>query len=78
MLKWFKSLLKNYEEMERKNLQAGIINVLNPMQGMNTYIDKEVYKENLERKHKEKDRQESLRKTGRKTKTRATVSSIRM
>lgn len=67
MLKWFKSLLKNYEEMERKNLQAGIINVLNPMQGMYTYIDKEVYKEYLERKQKENDRQESLRKTGRKS-----------
>ena len=67
MLKWFKSLLKNYEEMERKNLQAGIINVLNPMQGMYTYIDKEVYKEYLERKQKENDRQESLRKTDRKS-----------
>ena len=67
MLKWFKSLLKNYEEMERKNLQAGIINVLNPMQGMYTYIDKEVYKEYLERKQKENDRQESLRQTGRKS-----------
>ena len=67
MLKWFKSLLKNYEEMERKNLQAGIINVLNTMQGMYTYIDKEVYKEYLERKQKENDRQESLRKTGRKS-----------
>ena len=67
MLKWFKSLLKNYEEMERKNLQAGIINVLHPMQGMYTYIDKEVYKEYLERKQKENDRQESLRKTGRKS-----------
>ena len=67
MLKWFKSLLKNYEEMERKNLQAGIINVLHPMQGMYTYIDKEVYKEYLERKQKENDRQESLRKTDRKS-----------
>ena len=67
MLKWFKSLLKNYEEMERKNLQAGIINVLNPMQGMYTYIDKEVYKEYLERQQKENDRQESLRKTDRKS-----------
>ena len=67
MLKWFKSLLKNYEEMERKNLQAGIINVLNPMQGMYTYIDKQVYKEYLERQQKENDRQESLRKTGRKS-----------
>ena len=67
MLKWFKSLLKNYEEMERKNLQAGIINVLHPMQGMYTYIDKQVYKEYLERKQKENDRQESLRKTGRKS-----------
>ena len=67
MLKWFKSLLKNYEEMERKNLQAGIINVLNPMQGMYTYIDKQVYKEYLERQQKENDRQESLRKTDRKS-----------
>ena len=67
MLKWFKSLLKNYEEMERKNLQAGIINVLHPMQGMYTYIDKEVYKEYLERQQKENDRQESLRKTDRKS-----------
>ena len=67
MLKWFKSLLKNYEEMERKNLQAGIINVLHPMQGMYTYIDKQVYKEYLERKQKENDRQESLRKTDRKS-----------
>ena len=57
MLKWFKSLLKNYEEMERKNLQAGIINVLHPMQGMYTYIDKQVYKEYLERQKKENDRQ---------------------
>ena len=57
MLKWFKSLLKNYEEMERKNLQAGIINVLHPMQGMYTYIDKQVYKENLERQQKQNDRQ---------------------
>ena len=65
MLKWFKSLLKNYEEMERKNLQAGIINVLHPMQGMYTYIDKQVYKEYLERQQKENDRQESLRKTDR-------------
>tara|TARA_B100000941_G_C28122047_1_gene358602 strand:- start:3 stop:206 length:204 start_codon:yes stop_codon:yes gene_type:complete len=67
MLKWFKSLLKNYEEMERKNLQAGIINVLHPMQGMYTYIDKQVYKEYLERQQKENDRQESLRKTDRKS-----------
>ena len=67
MLKWFKSLLKNYEEMERKNLQAGIINVLHPMQGMYTYIDKQVYKEYLERQQKENDRQESLRKTNRKS-----------
>ena len=65
MLKWFKSLLKNYEEMERKNLQAGIINVLHPMQGMYTYIDKQVYKEYLERQQKENDSQESLRKTDR-------------
>ena len=67
MLKWFKSLLKNYEEMERKNLQAGIINVLHPMQCMYTYIDKQVYKEYLERQQKENDRQESLRKTDRKS-----------
>lgn len=67
MLKWLKSLLKNYEEMERKNLQAGIINVLHPMQGMYTYIDKQVYKEFLERQQKENDRQESLRKTDRKS-----------
>ena len=67
MLKWFKSILKNYEEMERKNLQAGIINVLHPMQGMYTYIDKQVYKEYLERQQKENDRQESLRKTDRKS-----------
>ena len=67
MLKWFKSLLKNYEEMERKNLQAGIINVLHPMQGMYTYIDKQVYKEFLERQQKENDRQEALRKTDRKS-----------
>ena len=67
MLKWFKSLLKNYEEMERKNLQAGIIYVLHPMQGMYTYIDKQVYKEYLERQQKENDRQESLRKTDRKS-----------
>ena len=67
MLKWFKSLLKNYEERERKNLQAGIINVLHPMQGMYTYIDKQVYKEYLERQQKENDRQESLRKTDRKS-----------
>ncbi len=67
MLKWLKSLLKNYEEMERKNLQAGIINVLHPMQGMYTYIDKQVYKEYLERQQKENDRQESLRKTDRKS-----------
>ena len=67
MLKWFKSLLKNYEEIERKNLQAGIINVLHPMQGMYTYIDKQVYKEYLERQQKENDRQESLRKTDRKS-----------
>ena len=67
MLKWFKSLLKNYEEMERKNLQAGIIKVLHPMQGMYTYIDKQVYKEYLERQQKENDRQESLRKTDRKS-----------
>ena len=67
MLKWFKSLLKNYEEMERKNLQAGIINVLHPMQGMYTYIDKQVYKEYLERQQKENDRQESIRKTDRKS-----------
>ena len=53
--------------MERKNLQAGIINVLHTMQGMYTYIDKEVYKEYLERKQKENDRQESLRKTDRKS-----------
>ena len=66
MLKWLKSLLKNYEEMERKNLQAGIINVLHPMQGMYTYIDKQVYKEFLERQQKENDRQEALRKTDRK------------
>ena len=67
MLKWLKSLLKNYEEMERKNLQAGIINVLHPMQGMYTYIDKQVYREFLERQQKENDRQESLRKTDRKS-----------
>tara|TARA_A100001388_G_scaffold111760_1_gene82115 strand:- start:2793 stop:2996 length:204 start_codon:yes stop_codon:yes gene_type:complete len=67
MLKWLKSLLKNYEEMERKNLQAGIINVLHPMQGMYTYIDKQVYKEFLERQQKENDRQEALRKTDRKS-----------
>ena len=67
MLKWCKSLLKNYEEMERNNLQAGIINVLHPMQGMYTYIDKQVYKEYLERQQKENDRQESLRKTDRKS-----------
>ena len=67
MLKWLKSLLKNYEEMEKKNLQAGIINVLHPMQGMYTYIDKQVYKEYLERQQKENDRQESLRKTDRKS-----------
>ena len=67
MLIWFKSLLKNYEEMERKNLQAGIINVLHPMQGMYTYIDKQVYKEYLERQQKENDRKESLRKTDRKS-----------
>ena len=56
-----------YEEMEKKNLQAGIINVLHPMQGMYTYIDKQVYKEFLERQQKENDRQESLRKTDRKS-----------
>tara|TARA_B100000242_G_C42880302_1_gene408443 strand:- start:565 stop:768 length:204 start_codon:yes stop_codon:yes gene_type:complete len=67
MLKWLKSLLKNYEEMERKNLQAGIINVLHPMQGMYTYIDKQVYREFLERQQKENDRQEALRKTDRKS-----------
>ena len=67
MLKWFKSLLKNYEEMERKNLQAGVIIVLHPMQVMYTYIDKQVYKEYLERQQKENDRQESLRKTDRKS-----------
>ena len=67
MLKWLKSLLKNYEEMEKKNLQAGIISVLHPMQGMYTYIDKQVYKEFLERQQKENDRQESLRKTSRKS-----------
>ena len=67
MLKWLKSLLKNYEEMERKNLQAGIINVLHPMQGMYTYIDKQVYKEFLERQQKENDKQEALRKTDRKS-----------
>ena len=67
MLKWLKSLLKNYEEMEKKNLQAGIINVLHPMQGMYTYIDKQVYKEFLERQQKENDKQEALRKTDRKS-----------
>ena len=67
MVKWFKSLLKNYEVMVRKNLQAGIINVLHPMQGMYTYIDKQVYKEYLERQQEENDRQESLRKTDRKS-----------
>ena len=67
MQKWLKSLLKNYEEMERKNLQAGIINVLHPMQGMYTYIDKQVYKEFLERQQKENDRQEALRKTDRRS-----------
>ena len=44
MLKWLKDLFNDWNEFEKENARAGIINVLHPFQGMYTYVDKETFK----------------------------------
>ena len=69
MIKWFRDLFSGWNEVEKENLRAGIINVLHPMQGMYTHIDKETYKKYIEEKQQENDRKEALSRNNKKSKS---------
>tara|TARA_B100000965_G_C19536022_1_gene733407 strand:+ start:257 stop:466 length:210 start_codon:yes stop_codon:yes gene_type:complete len=69
MIKWLLDSFNNWNEVEKENLRAGIINVLHPLQGMYTYIDKEQFKKYLEQKQKENDRKETLSRDNKKSKS---------
>ena len=64
----FKDWLDSVNELEKQNLEAGIINVLHPFMGSYTYIDQETYKTYLEQKQKENDRKETLSRSNKKLK----------
>ena len=68
MIKWLKNLGTDWNELEKENGRAGIINVLHPLQGMCTYIDKETFKKYIEQKQKENDRKETLSRSNKKLK----------
>lgn len=69
MIKWLLDSFSNWNEVEKENLRAGIINVLHPLQGMYTYIDKEQFKKYIEQKQKENDRKETLSRDNKKLKS---------
>tara|TARA_B100001093_G_C25988644_1_gene660500 strand:+ start:127 stop:336 length:210 start_codon:yes stop_codon:yes gene_type:complete len=68
MLKWLKDLFNDWNEFEKENARAGIINVLHPFQGMYTYVDKETFKKYIKQKQKENDRKETLSRSNKKLK----------
>ena len=52
VVKWFKELFKNYNQIESDNLRPGIINVTTPyVPYVYTHIDRETYEKYINRKN---------------------------
>ena len=52
VVKWFKELFKNYNQIESDNLRHGIINVSTPyFPYVYTHIDRETYEKYINRKN---------------------------